>query len=40
MQVATNLISHVALFASFQDSSPHSAREYIVNSRDVAVSFI
>ena len=29
-----------ALPASFEDCSRHSAREYIVNSRDAAMSFI
>jgi len=40
MRIATDRISHEALPASFQDGSPHSAREYIVNSRDAAMSFI
>jgi hypothetical protein len=40
MRVATDRISHEALPASFQDFSPHRAREYIVNSRDAAMSAI
>ena len=40
MRVATDHISHEALPASSQDCSPHSTREYIVNSRDAAMSFI
>jgi hypothetical protein len=39
-RVATDRISHEALPASFQDFSPHRAREYIVNSRDAAMSAI
>jgi hypothetical protein len=39
-RVATDRISHEALTASIQDRSPHSPRDYIVNSRDTAMSFI
>jgi hypothetical protein len=39
-QAAADLNSHVALLASFRYSSPNSAREYIVNSHDMELSFI
>ena len=39
-RVVTELISHEALPASILDSSPHSPRDSIVNSRDTAMSFI
>ena len=40
MRIATDRISHEALPTSFQERSPHHAREYIVNSHDAAMSVI
>src|SRR6266566_7192996 len=40
LRVATDRISHAALPASSQECSRHTARGYIVNSCDVAMSFI
>jgi hypothetical protein len=40
MQAANDLISHTAQLMSFKYYFPHHARECIVNSRDVEVSFI
>ncbi len=40
MRVATDRISHEALPSSIQDSSPHSSRDFLVNSRDTTMSFI
>jgi hypothetical protein len=40
LAVATERLSHEALPASTQECSRHTAREYIVNSCEVAMSFI
>ena len=40
MQAANDLIAHRALLVSFQYAFPHTAREYIVNSRDAAARFV